>query len=111
MTALDPIRPHLRWFVIGFCLAGAGVGLGFLGEGVQAHAIAVAGFGVTVSLVWRWASSQSFLVSRGLSASSSRRGATHHPVQGRLPNMRLKLSALLLKEVLCCLLFEMSAAA
>ena len=28
-----------------------------------------------------------------------------------LPNMRLKLSALLLKEVLCCLMFSTSAAA
>jgi hypothetical protein len=28
-----------------------------------------------------------------------------------LPNKRLKLAALLLKEALCCLVFEMSAAA
>ena len=28
-----------------------------------------------------------------------------------LPNLRLKLAALLLKEALCCLQFEMSAAA
>ena len=49
MQSLDPIRPHLRWGLVGFGIAGVGVALSFLARAVDLRWAAVVAFAITAA--------------------------------------------------------------
>jgi hypothetical protein len=48
-TVAAPIRPHLKWGLIGFAIAAAGVGLGFAAGALSIPFIGVLGFVITAA--------------------------------------------------------------